>query len=268
MSRSLTQQLRRLELFLIALSSLTSLAFLFVVIPVASLFISCNVHVLLQLFTSPEYAYEVRSAFVTTFVASGIATLILLLVGVPAGYVLARYSFPGKPLVESILDVPLLMPHVVSGIMILSAFGRRGILSPLVSLLGVRVEDSLLGVVLAMMYVSAPIMIDTVKAAVASIDPMLEHVARTLGASRTRTFFSVTLPLISRSIVAASILTWARALSEVGAILIVAYYPKTVNILVLEYFQAFGLKYAIALAVPLALISIAIFSAIRIILRS
>ncbi len=268
MSGLLIQQLRRAEPFLVVVSGLTSLAVLFVVMPVASLFIICDPHVLSYLFTSPIFAGEVRSAFINTFVASAIATLALLIIGIPTGYMLARYSFPGKSVIESILDIPLLMPHVVSGIMILSAFSERGIFSPVISMFKIRVEDTLLGIVLAMMFVSAPIMIDTVKAAIASIDPMLEHVARTLGASSLRVFFTVTLPLVSRSLIAAVILTWARALSEVGAILIVAYYPKTVNVLVLEYFQAFGLKYAIALSVPLALIAIAIFSSLRAILKT
>jgi len=268
MSRLSIQQLRRAELFLIAISGVASLTVLFIIVPVASLFIMCDPHTLSYLFSSPAFASEVREAFMTTFIASGIATLILLVIGIPTGYILARFSFPGKAVIESLLDIPLLMPHVVSGIMILSAFSERGILSPVTSIFKIKVEDSLLGIILAMMYVSAPIMIDTVKAAVASVDPMLEHVARTLGASTARTFITVTLPLISRSIVAATILTWARALSEVGAILVVAYYPKTVNVLILEYLQSLGLKYAIALSVPLALIAVAIFTAIRVVLKT
>ncbi len=259
--------LRRAEPFLILISSLGSFIILFLFIPIASLFAMLNPQILAEVFTSPMYVDEVRGAFITTFLASGLATAVLLLCGIPLAYILARYSFPGKTVIESVLDIPLMIPHAVAGIMVLTAFGKRGLLGILTTNLGLAVDDSFWGIVAVMAFVSAPIMIDTVKAGFSSVDPMLEAVARSLGASRARVFVTVTLPLAYRSILAGTILSWARALSEVGAIIVVAYYPKTINVLILEYLNVYGLGYAIALAIPLTLLALALFIALRAVTR-
>ena len=96
-----------------------------------------------------------------------------------------------------------------------------------------------------------------------AVDEILEHVARTLGATKLRTFFTISLPLALPSILSGAIMTFARAMSEVGAILIVAYYPKTAQILVMEYFENYGLRASRPIAVLLIILSLAIFVALR-----
>ncbi len=260
--------LARIELGMVAVSVLASLAILYLFIPVASLFAVFDPHTFYKIFISNPAFYTVaRRAVVTTLEASAAAVAINACLGIPLAYVLARKSFRGKSVVESVVDIPLLLPHTVAGIAVLCAFGRGGVLGPALSRIGLYVEDTFLGVVLAMAFVSAPIMIDTVKTGFASIDPELEMVARSLGATPSKVFASVTLPLALRSIAAGAVLSWARALSEVGALLIVAYYPRTINVLTVEWFSMFGLRYCVALAVPMALLSIAIFAALRTVLR-
>ncbi len=255
--------LGRAEPFLLTLSGLASLLICMVVIPIAALFLLTNPSTMTEVFICNHMlATQARNAFITTFEASGIAAAILVALGTPLAYVLARYEFPGKLLVESLVDIPLMIPHVVAGIMVLMAFGRRGLLASLTGV-SVTIEDTFWGIVLAMTFVAIPLAVDTAKVAFQSIDPMLEAVARSLGASRWRAFTSVTLPLSIKGIAAGAILAWARALSEVGAILVVAYYPKTVNVLILEWLSVYGLKYAVALAVPLVLLSLALFTAFR-----
>jgi len=253
-------RLRGAEPFLVAAAALGSAAVLFIFVPLAALFLLLDPGALAEVASRQPYAPEVAAAFATTFTASGLSTALVAAAGVPLGYLLARRDFAGKALVESLVDIPLMLPHVVAGIMLLVAYGRRG-------LLPLGIEDTFWGVVAVMAFVSAPIMVDTAKAGFASVDESLERVARSLGATPGRAFLTVTLPLASRSILAGAILSWARALSEVGALLIVAYYPKTVNILVLEYFNAYGLRFAVALAAPLAALAIALFAALRVVVR-
>ena len=160
-----------------------------------------------------------------------------------------------------------MIPHAVAGIMIILAYSRRGLLGPILSLTGIRIEDSFWGIVATMMFVSFPIMIDTLKLGYLSIDESIELVARSMGASRLNTFVKITLPLLVPSIAAGFLLSWARAVSEVGAILIVAYYPKSINILVFEWFNTYGLKYAVSLSFVLVLFSFIVFILLKTVVR-
>ncbi|NPA98676.1 MAG: ABC transporter permease subunit, partial [Crenarchaeota archaeon] len=130
-----------------------------------------------------------------------------------------------------------------------------------------HIMDTFNGIILAMTYVSLPIMFDTLKIGFKAVNEELELVARSLGASKIKAFTTITLPLIKRNILAGSLLTWARAMSEVGSILIIAYYPKTINIVILEAFQTYGLKYAAILSAVLITISLVVFIALRMVYR-
>ncbi len=256
-------RLSRSEPFLIVTFGVLSFFILILLIPIASIFLFFKPSIAEKVFMGQELAGEVRDALITTLEASLISTLILTVLGIPSAYYLARKEFRGKSAIEGFLDVPLAVPHTVAGIMVLTGFGRRGLLGPLTATIGLRICDSFWGIVAAMLFVSSPLMIDTVKAGFYSINPMLEAVSRSLGASAMDTFFKITLPLAWKSIVAGVILSWARALSEVGSILVVAYFPKTINILILEFLNEFGLPYAVALAVPYLLLTLALFIVLR-----
>ncbi|MFA4720246.1 tungstate ABC transporter permease WtpB [Pyrococcus kukulkanii] len=184
-------------------------------------------------------------------VLTATATAILsVLFGVPLGYVLARKDFRGKSLVQAIVDVPVVIPHSVVGIMLLTTFSTA-------------ILDSYKGIVAAMLFVSAPFAINAARDGFLAVDEKLEQVARTLGASQLRAFFSVTLPIAFPSIASGAIMAWARAISEVGAILIVAYYPKTAQILVMEYFNNYGLRASRPISVILIAMSLTIFVILR-----
>ncbi len=257
--------LRRFESFLIFIYGLSSLSILFILAPLIALYLIPDSKTLLEsLYTNPVLAREAWVSLITTFEASVISTSILLVISIPLAYMLARYEFKGRGLIESIIDMPLLTPHVIAGIMLLAAFGRMGLVSRLFNL-SMGIEDTFLGIILVMMFVSIPIMVDTIKIGISSVDIKLEYVARSLGASKARVFKDIVLPLSVRSILAGYILSWARAVSEVGALLIVAYYPKTANIVIYEWFLTYGLKYAASLSIVLMTIFIAIFTALRLI---
>ena len=203
------------------------------------------------------------NALVIGISASLLSTIFLLISGIPLSYFLARREFHGKGLLKALIDLPLVTPHGVAGIMLVMAYNSRAPIGSLLSKAGVIIEDSFYGIVAAMAFVSAPIMIGSLVDGFNSIDLNLEYVARSLGASEWRTFIEVTLPLSLRFIITGSLLSWGRGISEVGAILIVAYYPKSMNVLIMDRFWTHGLRAASATALPLFLISIAIFMIVR-----
>jgi molybdate transport system permease protein len=149
------------------------------------------------------------------------ATAVSLVVGVPLAWVLARLRLPGIALARAVVTVPLVLPPVIGGIALFDAFGRNGMLGhPIRAVLGRDLPFSVTGVVLAQVFVSMPFLIVTVEGAFRISDRGVEEAAATLGASRSRIFTRVTLPLVLPAIAAGAILCWARALGEFGATLL------------------------------------------------
>lgn len=202
---------------------------------------------------------EVRSAIGTSFGAALISTAISCLAGIPLAYLLARTEFKGKSIVQSIIDVPIVIPHTIAGITLLVVFGRAGIFSDQMSALGLHLEDSLLGIVLAMMFVSAPLVVNSAREGFERVDERLENVARTLGASRGDAFLTVAIPLSLSSILTGAIMSWARAVSEFGAVIIIAYFPKAIPTLIYERNLHSGLSESLPLAAMLIVIVVGIF---------
>lgn len=206
----------------------------------------------------------VQSALVITLSAALIATLISLLFGIPLGYVLAREQFTGKSAVEGIVDMPVVIPHTIVGISLLFIFGRGGILgSPLKTHFNVLLSDNYWGIVLAMLFVGLPFVVNHCRDGFLKVDPRMEHVARSLGASWLQAFFQVTIPLTRRDLLSGAIMTWARAISEFGSVAIIAYYPKTINTLLFEWYNFFGYTYTKPLSALLLLVALAIFISLR-----
>jgi len=155
-------------------------------------------------------------------ITSTVTLLVAIMVGTPLAYVLARRQFRGKIVVDMVLDLPIVLPPTVAGVALLVTLGRRGVIGETLDASGLQIAFTTAAVVLAQLFVSAPFYIRTVKAGFEAVEPVYEGVASTLGASPLRTFWRVTLPLAWPSVVAGSILCWARALSELGATLIFA----------------------------------------------
>lgn len=138
------------------------------------------------------------------------------------GWILARRDFRGKTLVSTVLFTPIVAPPVVTGFILLSLFGREGYFGAILAHLGVSVTFSLVGVVLAAFTVGFPLYVMSARAAFEAVDPRLEEVSWTLGVTPLRTFWRVTLPLSIPGIAAGGILTFARALGEFGATVVLA----------------------------------------------
>ncbi|PSP56049.1 sulfate ABC transporter permease [Halobacteriales archaeon QS_1_67_19] len=158
----------------------------------------------------------VRRALYLSVYAPLLAAAVSVALGVPLALVLAR-GFPGQQLVESLVDLPLVVPHSVAGLAILFGFGQGGAF-PRLEVLG-----TVLGMVLAMTFVAAPFAVNAAREAFEAVPTRVEWAARTLGADRFETFRRVTAPLAWRGVLTGAVLSWARAVSEFGAVAIVAY---------------------------------------------
>lgn len=158
-------------------------------------------------------------ALVLSLQVTTVATLIILVVGLGLAWLLAHSRFPGQTIVETIINLPLVLPPSVVGYYLLLMLGRG---SPLVEWLGIRLLFTWQAAVLASAVVGLPLMVQAARAAIANVDPALEHAARTLGSSELEVFWRVTLPLSRRGILAGLVLGAARALGEFGATLMVA----------------------------------------------
>jgi molybdopterin-binding protein len=206
---------------------------------------------------------EVRGAILLTFQASLIATALAFVCGVPLAYLLARTDFPGKRLVESIVDVPVVVPHSAAGIALLMVFGRRALLGQAFGLFGLKFVSAAPGIVIAMLFVSLSFLVNAAREGFEAVDLRLEHVARTLGASPWQAFRRVAFPLAWRSILSGMILMWARGLSEFGAVVILAYHPMVASVLLYERFESYGLSYARPVAALMILICLGTFIVLR-----
>ena len=219
---------------------------------------------------SPEMLREtledrnvVRSIWLSIYTA-GSAAGISFLLGTPLAYLLARRNFRGKRLVESIIDLPIVIPHPVVGIAILSVAGRNHWFGQILSELGIRVMGSVTGIIVVLTFVGMPFYINAVKDGFEGISPRLENVARSLGASLGGAFFRITFPLAWRSMLVGLIMCCARAISEFGAVVIVAYHPMIAPVMIYERFEGYGLKYSQPVAVWLILVCLALFLVLRI----
>lgn len=206
---------------------------------------------------------EVSHSILLTFYSSFVATAIAFVCGVPLAYLLARVVFPGKWLVEGIINVPIVVPHSAAGIALLMVFGRRALLGQAFDLVGVRFVSAVPGIIIAMLFVSVPFLVNAAREGFAAVDPRLERVARTLGASPWQAFWRIAFPLAWRSILSGMILMWARGLSEFGAVVILAYHPMVSPVLLYERFQSFGLEYSRPVAALVILMCLAAFALLR-----
>ncbi len=170
---------------------------------------------------------------------SALSTIIILPFGLGVAWMLARYDWPGKSLVETVLSLPLVMPPVATGLILLKLLGRRGTVGGFLhNQFGLDVVFTWRGVLIALGIMSFPLLVRSARVAFEAINPRLEQVARTLGASSLRVFCTISLPLASRGIVGGMLLAFARALGEFGATIMVAgNIPGKTSTLSLAIFQ-------------------------------
>lgn len=238
---------------------LTSLLILFIVAPVVGLLTGAGVRGAHRLLTDAE----LRGSLLLTLGTATMATFFGVLGGTPLAYVLARRPFPGRAFVAAAIDLPLLIPHPVAGIALVLVLGRSSAVGRALLELGIRIAGSPIGIVCAMLFVSAPLYVSGARETFARVDPRYEGVARTLGDPAWRAFRRVTLPLAQRGLSGSAIVMWARAISEFGAIVVVTYNPKVASVLSYERFTSYGLDEALPVAAVLVLLAILPLVALR-----
>jgi ABC-type sulfate transport system permease component len=221
----------------------------------------------------------VRAALYVTFLTSGLAVLAALVLGVPLGYLLARHRFRGRTWVESLVALPVVVPHLLVGLGLFLLVVPGTPLYRWTVALGFPIYDTVWGVALVMVFVSAPYTVLASELSFRTVDARVLESARSLGASPATAFLTVTLPLAARGIVAGILLTWARAVSEIGGLLILAYaiYPggpyngpvtSTISVYIYDLFQNGDLSDAAAVSSLFLLIAFALFLAVRLAERS
>ena len=171
---------------------------------------------------------------------SGLSTLVILPFGIAAAWVLARHEWPGKSAVETVVSLPLVIPPVATGLILLKLLGRRGPVGKyLHETFDLDIVFTWRAVLIALGVMSFPLLVRSVRIAFEQINPRLEQIGRTLGASNVRVFFTISLPLAKRGIIAGMILAFARALGEFGATIMVAgNIPGQTSTLSLDIFQS------------------------------
>jgi molybdate/tungstate transport system permease protein len=219
--------------------------------------------------TAALSAAGVRDAIRVSIVTSSMATLVITLLGVPLAYVLARGSGPVHSLLIGLVVLPLVIPPLVGGILLLLLFGPYGFIGHWLEAVGLIASGNLTGIVLAQMFVSGPFLVIAAISAFRSVDTQLEQAAAVLGDTPWEVFRRISLPLAWPGIAAGITLAWARSLGEFGATLIISYIPHSVPVYLWVQFQTDGLSGALPLALLLILLGAAamalahIFSRLR-----
>lgn len=215
---------------------------------------------------------QVRDALTLSLWTSTVTVALAIGFGTPIAYLLARASFRGMSIVDALIDLPIVLPPTVAGVALLTAFGRRGLIGePIEAWTGFTFGFRTTAVIMAQLLVAAPFYIRAAKSGFQAIDVRVEQVAYTLGASRVRTFFRITVPQARPALIAGIVLCWARSLGELGATLIFAGNlegkTQTMPLAVISAFEGstLGLPGAIALSLILLAVALAVLALFRVI---
>ncbi len=212
---------------------------------------------------SVAHEAEVLESLLLTFVAGFVAVGILGLFGTPLAYLLARNDFPGKAAVEGLIDIPLILPHTVAGLMVYLLFMSRGLIGAPFSRAGIFFEDAFPGIVVAMVFVATPYYVDGVREGFGTVPVRLEHVARTLGATRWMVITRIVLPLTTRHILTSALIAWGRAIGEFAAVVMIAYFPMVVSALIYQRFATGGIAESRSVAFIMLILCLVLFIGIR-----
>jgi molybdate transport system permease protein len=192
--------------------------FIFLLLPLVALFLRTSPSQLVANLNQPSILQAVGISLVT---ATG-STLVIILLGTPVAYLLARRQVPFRRLIDTLLDLPIVLPPAVAGIALLMAFGRQGLLGAMLEDLGIHIAFTPYAVLLAQTFIAAPFFIKSATVGFANIDSELEQAASLDGAGSWQLFRFLTIPLAWSALLSGAVMSWARALGEFGATIIFA----------------------------------------------
>jgi molybdate transport system permease protein len=231
--------------------------------------------ILLALFALPLFALILRSfnenffqhafseqafqALQLSLATSTVTTLVTILFGTPFAYVLARWKFRSKSWIELFIDLPIVLPPSVAGLVLLIAFGRRGMFGSALAALGISLPFTTAAVVLAQTFVAAPLYVRSARVGFAAVDKQLEEAAHVEGANQWQLFTDVMFPLAGRALLSGAILTWTRALGEFGAtILFAGNLEGVTQTMPMAIYLGFERNLGIALALSVVLVFVSV----------
>ncbi|MEW5960226.1 MAG: ABC transporter permease [Chloroflexota bacterium] len=224
---------------------------LFLALPLAALFWQTQPARLLANLAEPQ----VRQAVALSLMTTTLTTAVTVIFGTPVAYLLARHNFPFRRALDTLLDLPTVLPPAVAGVALLMAFGRRGIIGGLLDEWGIQIAFTQTAVVLAQTFVAAPLYVRAAILGFATVDTELEQAAALDGANSWQIFRRVTIPLSWMALLSGSVMTWARALGEFGATIIFAgNYPSRTQTMPLAIYIGFELNLEVALTLSVILV--------------
>ena len=206
---------------------------------------------------------EILDSVILSLTTATISTILVSIFGIPLAFVLARFQLKAKFLIRVIVILPLVLPPLASGTMLLGVFGPYSFLGKMIP---IDFTQSVLGIVIAQTYVASPFLILPTQAAFESIPERYEIVARTLGKKKWQVFFSVSLPLAKIGILVGLLMAWIRSIGELGATIMMAYNPHTISIQIFEDNAIGGIRNSVAgiiLVIIIALVALTVFVLIR-----
>lgn len=225
---------------------------LFIVIPIVAIFLRITPADLLDSLNQAQAIKAVRLSLWTSLVT----TIVAWIVGTPVAYLLAQRRFRFRRLVDTLIDLPTVLPPAVAGVALLMAFGRRGLFGPWLDDLGIGIPFTTSAVVIAQTFVASSFYIKAAALGFSAIDLELKQAASLDGASRLQVFRHITLPLSWAALLSGSVMTWARALGEFGATIIFAgNFPGRTQTMPLAIYVGFEISQSIALTLAVILIS-------------
>lgn len=245
--------------FKLVICVLSGIALVYIIYPLFSILIFVEPNNLLESLTRPR----VIDAFVLSIGTASVSTLLIALFGIPLAYCLSRYKFPGRSVAQIIIVIPLVLPPLASGALLLGVFNPQSFLDRLFP--NVEFTQSIIGIIIAQTYVASPFMILASMAAFDSVDKSLENVARVLGKRNLEVFVRISIPLAKKGILIGIVMTWIRAIGELGATLMLAYNPHTISIQIYEDNALGGLSQAIPgiiLSILLSIVLVIVYSII------
>lgn len=239
---------------------------LYLLLPIIALFFRITPELFFASLGDPE----VISALTLSLTTSVISLAIVILVGTPFAYIHCRHQYPGKMLVDSIIDLPLVLPPAVAGLALLVLYGRVGLVGKYAALLGIPIAFTTIAVIMAQIFVASPFYLRQAKSLFDQLDPAYELTARTLGASPARIFMQVVIPLTAGGLVSGAVMTFGRALGEFGAtIMFAGNLPGVTQTMPLAVYvnMAGDFNAGLTISILLVMISFAIMIAVRLLAR-
>lgn len=239
---------------------------LYLALPVAALFLRTTPGLFFSTLSTPA----VMNALFLSLSTSVISLGIVVVVGTPFAYVHSRNDYPGKVIIDTLIDLPLVLPPAVAGLALLVLWGRAGLLGQYLSLFGISIAFTTLAVIMAQIFVASPFYLRQAKSLFEQLDPAYELTARTLGASPLRIFALITLPLTANGLVSGAVMTFGRALGEFGAtIMFAGNLPGVTQTMPLAVYVGLegNLAVGLTISILLVVISFAIMIAVRLLAR-